>query len=108
MPCEVTCSHANVSCVTRAYVPRERVVRAYVLTCQRALSAYVFTCKRILRAYALTYQRALRAYVLMCHRVLRAHVPKCFAYLHVLGKCKMYIGIEFIPRLVVFFHFHQL
>ena len=59
----------------------------------------------------LTCQHALHVYVLMCPRVLRAYMPTCFEYLCALGKnlgkCTMYIGIEFIPRLVLLFHFHR-
>ena len=73
----------------------QRVLRAYVLTYQRAL--------RVLRAHVLTCHVYLSTYVLTCQRAFPAYVPTCFAYLRApgknLGKCTMYIGIEVIPRL---------
>ena len=62
----------------------QRVLRAYVLTCQLALLADVLTCQRVMRAHMFTFQRALRAYVLTCqHASLDATI---FSYLPLLLK----------------------
>ena len=49
VPCVLTCSRASVPCMPTFHVPTCLVLRAYLLTCQRALRAfraYVPTCSR--------------------------------------------------------------
>ena len=84
-------------CVLRAHMlTYQRAMRANVRKWQRTLRAYVFTCQRILRDYVLAYLACSRAHVLTCFNVLT--YQRTFACLPVdkqrYQKYQMYIFIS--------------